>query len=261
MKKYTKSLPIRLSKGGKITLAVVVFIIAALAFGVLFTESLADIAKTQLKAIKNGDIESAYAMTSSAFQEETSLDQFRSFVSKFPILSTYKSIHLTEERIDDGMGYLIGKLVGPDGNETTIEFQLAKAGRQWKIQAIRLSLGPDQSSADSAGAAIQQIFVNDTADKNGYTQETKESLSRSAKKIYATIQISTPTPGITVYATLTYLPTNGKIGPSSGDISKSGNLLKAFSFTRDQNLWPVGEYQVDATLSTGATGSIRFAVK
>ena len=249
-------------KLAKIAVGILVIIVAAFVLSFLFTQGISDVAKNQLRALKNDDIESAYALTSTAFQADTSLDKFKEFVSKYPILKEFKRIRFVEKRVDDGTGYLNGQLIGEDGSKTKIEFQLTKEDKVWKIQAIRLSLGSieDVANVDKSGAAIHQIFINDVADANGYTEEGKKTLSRKAEKIFVTVQVSTPSPGINVYASLIYLPGGGKIGPSSGEITKSGNVLKAFSFTRDSNYWPKGEYEIDVSLSTGATKSIKFTV-
>lgn len=263
MKKQRKRTPLKLNKGMKVGIGIVLFLLAALLFGTLFTDRLSGVVKQELSVIRSGDIDKAYTMTSDAFQAETSIERFRAFVDTYPILTHYKKFRIVDERLNDGQGYLIGQLVDENSQTTTIEFQLAKIDRSWKIQAIRLSLDLDNSlsTPDKSGAIIQDIYVNDVANPDGYTSEGKAVLSKNAKKIFATIQITTPQDGITVYATLTYLPTNAKIGPSSGEITRPGNILKAFSFTRDNNLWPVGQYQIDVNLSSGAKKSVRFIIQ
>ena len=62
-------------------------------------------------------------------------------------------------------------------------------------------------------------------------------------------------------AELVYVTGGGKIGPVSNDITKTGNVLKAFSFTNVKDVWPTGEYKVTATLSNGATKTVVFQVR
>jgi hypothetical protein len=123
----------------KIILAILAVIVIAIVLLFYFTSGLSDAAHEQLSALKSGNIESAYNMTSKAFQQTTSMDNYKSFVEKYPILKNYKSVSFTERKIENGSGYLAGIIESADGSQMKIEYQLVKEDGKWKIQAMQLT--------------------------------------------------------------------------------------------------------------------------
>jgi hypothetical protein len=151
-----------------------------------------------------------------------------------------------------------------------IEFQLVKEDNKWKIQALRLTkMNAEENTVqqstttmttDNSNTMIHNILVNDKADKHGYTTGSKATLSKAAPKIFATIEIIAPKGHGQVEALLLQ-PDGSKIGPSTGKITKSGKIMKAFAFTRAQDQWPAGEYTLTVTTSSGVTKSVSFIVE
>lgn len=127
-------------KAMKIILGILVGLVVIIALLFIFTGGLARTANEQLEAIKAGNIDAAYSMTSSAFQKETSLDAFKSFVNTYPVLKSYKSVSFSERNMENGEGYLAGEIEDADGSKQKIEFKLIKEDDKWKILGIRLSV-------------------------------------------------------------------------------------------------------------------------
>jgi hypothetical protein len=125
----------------KIILGIFVVIIAAIVLAVVFTKGISDTAKNELIAIKAGNYEQAYSMTSKAFQQETPMDKFKEFIGKYPILKDYKDVSFDERKVENGFGYLHGTIEGLNGSKMIIEFQLVKEDDGWKVQALRLTTG------------------------------------------------------------------------------------------------------------------------
>lgn len=135
----TRLLSCQQGKAMKIILAIIAVIVIGIALMFYFTSGLSDAAHQQLSAIKSGNIDSAYDMTSKAFQEATSLNAYKDFVEKYPILKDYKSVSFTERKIEKDSGYLAGTIKTDDGSEMKIEYQLVKEDDKWKIQGMQLS--------------------------------------------------------------------------------------------------------------------------
>lgn len=246
----------------KVLLWILIGIVVIIGLAFYFTSGITDAARAQLKAIHDGDIDKAYSMTSAAFKEQTSLENFKKYVEKYPILAKYKDVSFNERRVENGTGYLNGTIEDESGAKMQIEFQLVKEENVWKIQGIRLSpAGVESSENSKSQASVYDILVNDHANKDGYVDKTKASVSKSAKTIYATAQVVTTSDDLQITSTLTFLGNGGKVGPISSTINKKGNVLKAFSFTRDQPVWPKGEYEVLVSLSNGASKTVKFKVE
>lgn len=108
--------------------------------------------------------------------------------------------------------------------------------------------------------AIYGILVNDTADSDGYVTEKKTNLPATATKIFVTVQITDSTPGIKVSASVNGIDNGMSTDPAVTITSKTGNIMKAFTFTNNDKVWPKGDYKVDVTLSTGEEKNTTFTI-
>jgi len=269
----TKVQPFLRSTPGKIALGVIAAILAVLLLSHSFSKGggIEDIAREQLTEIKNGDIGKAYNLTSTVFQQKNSFDVFSGYIQGNDIFKQYDKVSFNENRIDSGVGYLKGTLIGGDGSKEGIEIQLVKEEGQWKVQVFQLTgaeeaagaPGSETGAADSSGAMIHDLLISDSADLDGYVEDVKLTLPSSAQKIYVTAEMVAPSSGTgaKIQAVLHLPGLHGKIGPTVGDVTGSGSVLKAFSFTRSASSWPTGEYSVTVTLSTGATMTQKFRVE
>lgn len=82
-------------------------------------------------------------------------------------------------------------------------------------------------------------------------------INKNVHDIYATVELQNAIPGIKVSVILS--GQGLKTDPSNGNTSKSGNILKAFVFS-NKDAWLPGEYQLDVSLSTGDTKSVKFII-
>lgn len=138
----------------KILAGLLVIALIGVTAGILFTESLVDVVDHQLEALHKDDINKAYyAYTSKAFQEATSLDDFKEFIKAYPIFLTAKSTHFTQRSLKDNVGILKGNLTTGERTKVPIEYKLIKEDGKWKILGIRLLQTPQQKgSNDSVNA-------------------------------------------------------------------------------------------------------------
>ncbi len=259
-----------------VLISILVLILAGVVVSFFWTsrlQTIDSVAVKQLQVIKSGDLAKAYAMTSAAFKEATSYDIFSAYINSNSIFNDYKKITFSENKVTDNVGVLKGIIEGEDGGQMHAEYQLVQEDSQWKIQAIRLTpIGIEPSEApmqttDNGSTTTQThpsihgIMVSDASDNDGYVEETKTVIPRSTKKIFVTVMIVSPQPDINVATLLKHIPTGTILGPIDSTTTKTGNIMKAFSFTREKQLWPTGEYEAQVKLSSGNTQSIKFEIK
>jgi hypothetical protein len=111
------------------------------------------------------------------------------------------------------------------------------------------------------GPAIGRIFISDTADTNGYVSFEKPSISRTAPKIFVTVQVLGARKGTVVSVSVTYLGNNVSLPPLTGEITIDGNVLKAFSFTNVAKEWPAGLFRVRVALPDGTERTKEFRIE
>lgn len=108
-----------------------------------------DTVKEQLEALNDNRISQAYyEYTSKEFQKTTSIQQFKEFLSIYPVLFETRSYDLKQERADEKRAQVIGVLVSHDLEEMQAEWGLVKENDEWKIVSLRLTelLNEEQSS-------------------------------------------------------------------------------------------------------------------
>ncbi len=130
------------------------FIILGLViFGVVYSASSGAVEATRnhLTFLKNGNIEAAYAGTSSGFQSATSLDQYRQFVSSYPVLSDVVSSSFSDRSVENGVANLSGTITDSRGAESSFRARLVKENETWKIVGIDLTGGNSDSSGNPSG--------------------------------------------------------------------------------------------------------------
>ena len=252
----------------KIIIASVVVIAIILSVFYMMSHSITSVVHEQLADIKRNELDKAYNMTSQEFQKATTFNDFKNYVNQYSVFNQNQSLIITDKKVENGIGYLSGTIVSEDGNEMKIEYQLVKESSGWKIQGMRLSPldmlpGTDtkEVAKDDSGASIFKVLINDKADKDGYVQKDQTTIPKKALKIYATFYIVAPKAGIKLKTILVHVSDGAGIGPITGDITKSGNVMKAFTFTRTEKSWPTGKYEIRAMLSTGATKVASFTVE
>ncbi|TRZ47979.1 DUF4864 domain-containing protein [bacterium] len=255
----------------KILLWVVGFIFVVIVLALVLTQGIADAAKSQLSAIRSGDIAKAYGYTSKSFQQETSFENFKKFVETYDAFKNNVDVSFSTRETQNNTGVLKGELKSKDGKKTPIAYKLVKESGDWKIEAIKLDFGtnadtsttpsPSVSAATQSQDSIHDILVNDTATNDGYVETHKSVLKEKPAKIYATVQVAQAKAGTSVVAELTYLSGKGNLKTAENKIDANGNILKAFSFTSTTGYWPSGEYKIKATLSTGDSKEVTVSVK
>ena len=115
-----------------------VFIVAVIGLAMWATGDLVQVADDHLAALRSGDVDGAYALTSKAFRSTTPLVTYRQFLAAYPILTTHENFEHGERAFENGTGYVKGTLNGGPNGVASVEFQMVKEGDVWRIQGFEL---------------------------------------------------------------------------------------------------------------------------
>ncbi|MCB1738525.1 MAG: DUF4864 domain-containing protein [Gammaproteobacteria bacterium] len=114
------------------------FIVAVIGLAMWATGDLVQVADDHLAALRSGDVDGAYALTSKAFRSTTPLATYRQFLVAYPILTTHENFEHGERAFENGTGYVKGTLNGGPNGVASVEFQMVKEGDVWRIQGFEL---------------------------------------------------------------------------------------------------------------------------
>ncbi|MBS0286634.1 MAG: DUF4864 domain-containing protein [Proteobacteria bacterium] len=125
-----------------------IFIFIGLIIGIAFyaTSGVANTVKDQLSAIRSGDYTKAYSYTSTEFQKNTSVDEFKKFIETIPALKDNQSLSINDRSFQNENGSVKGTITSKDGMTIPIEYQLIKENGTWKILGINAQLSNDHKS-------------------------------------------------------------------------------------------------------------------
>lgn len=107
------------------------------------------IVKKQLASLKNGDFDDAYkTYTSDEFKKATSLDAFKTFLQRHPILSQYSDIELSDPIVGNGTAKI--KVFFKGDQPSGVEYSLGMEGGNWKIWGMQII--PHEQAATHASS-------------------------------------------------------------------------------------------------------------
>ncbi|MCP5140721.1 MAG: DUF4864 domain-containing protein [Gammaproteobacteria bacterium] len=116
-----------------------VFIVAVIGLAMWATGDLVQVADDHLAALRQGDVDTAYSLTSTRFREETPLAVYKQFVASYPILTGHQTFEAGEREFSGDVGTVKGTLTGGDHGVGQVEFQMVKEGEVWRIQGFELN--------------------------------------------------------------------------------------------------------------------------
>jgi hypothetical protein len=238
----------------------------------------------QLQAIKNNEIVRAYVVyTSDQFQKKISLEDFRKFVEKYPMLSQYDSMDIKTPVYNKLTSTGTVDIDIKSKNSTiTLEYTLGVEGNVWKIwsaQIIKQSLAregaPPEESVNLYGpkrpgaptqpvpGALQfdSLDVGSKIDDKGQITEPLANLKSPYNHIYVELDISHGTAGERVEVHLSYEESNSHLPPISTNLQQSGESSLTFDFAPPSTGWPKGHYILEAFSSTGGYRSFTFELR
>lgn len=253
----------------KILIGVVIFIVGVIVLAMVATQGIADVAKGQLKALREGDMIKAYSFTSKDFRSATSLENFQKFVDSYPSLKKNESVSFSDRETNNDTGLLKGTLKSVDGAATPIEYKLIKENGEWRILSLKLNPAgaginqePQPSTAQTTGkkGTIFDVRLNDQEDSRGVVEKHKDNYATDTPEIFASVYIKDAEKGNSATAEMIYIKSNEKVGPVTNEIQEDGDGISNFSFSKPTKGWPLGEYKVTVTLLNGERKEVTFNV-
>jgi hypothetical protein len=120
---------------------------SAILFGGKTVRQIASVGKDELAALRTGNIEQAYAYTSSEFQKSVSVDQFKNFVGSYPQLHDNVDSTFSNVEFKDNNGAINGTLSMKDGAAIPVDMEVVNENGQWKVNGINVKKTGEQAAS------------------------------------------------------------------------------------------------------------------
>jgi hypothetical protein len=165
-----------------IVIVLVVIVIGIVGFVFYLTSGPVKSADNFFSLIKNGDLNGAYESTSEQFKQNTTAEQFKSFLESSSIIN-FNSSFWSSRSVDQNGATLTGSFKTKDDKTIPLEVSLVKENGQWKILSLDIKGGVLQAKTIPSEANLIKL-TNDTmfsfaeAVKNGDFSNFYDSLSK-----------------------------------------------------------------------------------
>ncbi|HRY60388.1 MAG TPA: hypothetical protein P5096_03335 [Patescibacteria group bacterium] len=117
-----------------------------------------------------------------------------------------------------------------------------------------------EDSQIGVATKILGIKLNEKVGDKGIVEVDGNSFPSSASEINASVFIDGAKSGTKIAVVLQQKGSDSRIGPIIKDISLEGTVAYNFAFQQPLGGWPVGDYSVQAEITTGETGEVEFSI-
>ena len=241
---------------------VVAFIILAVGLAFYFTAGMVGVVEKQLEFLRQGDIKSAYGLTSKDFQKATSLEKFTAFVKQYPSLSQNQGHTFTTRTIENNIGTVKGTLTARDGAVTPVMFQLVKEQGEWRIlfiEARATGAGTGIKGEEKLLSLVTCEGVEDYRPVNITDQFNPESPKIHVVAKIKNVSAGTKATGVWIAVDALATP-NHEINRSELVFEKEGTGSAHFLINKPNKGWPVGNYKLDLYIDGKIAGTAPFKV-
>lgn len=243
----------------------VIFIALLIMLALWATKGPAESVDSHIEALKAGAVERAYYQTSTLFQENTSLEEYRQFIEAYPILKNIDAIHVSERLVENNQGAVKGDLSDSTGKRVPILIQLIKEGDNWRILALNLPesepvapptpvsptppaptpASPAPKQPGTAEPSVGTVIIGSGRNPDGTLIKPGKTLSPNAPKLSADIELINHPLGQRVQIWVEHLESGKKTQPVDGEIEGAGSGTITFDLVPPPSgNWPSGKWRL-----------------
>lgn len=246
------------------------------------TQTMQQIVADMLQDLQNNEVEQAYRdYTSREFRIKTPIEEFRSFLRAFAVLTDYESVEYNEPSISDVTGRISASLHNKNG-VSIIEFTFGIEDEQWKIWGIdvqkqKLETGQElpkvfeetageqtvtsNPSQQSASMLFTKFEIGTGPDPQNIVMFPSRILINPHGPIFVFLYVHNGIAGTKVDVTLEHTQTDKRLPSVATVIQNTGESTVQIGFASPTQGWPKGIYRISVISSTGISQEFHFSVE
>lgn len=216
----------------------------------------------QFAALKTGDISKAYyAFTSKQFQEAASFDDFEKYLKRHEEMGQNKSADIQNISFQPNYAAAAVLLTSNNGKQQSYLYRLVPENSKWKILSIKMLHEGEERQESAAPLKISKIDVGTDINLSGLVTNPSTTFTPDQKELTVNVHIENGEPGDLIEAVLEHVKSKSSIPPVTAKLDKSGKSVVNYIFTAPSQGWPIGQYKLYITTSSGASEVYEFEVK
>lgn len=212
--------------------------------------------------IRSGNLKNAYeSHTSSDFKTTTTFQDFENFIKENPSFLQNQSVELDDLSFDNNMATISGVLKDTDGKVYSAEYNLVEENGEWKIFHVRVWPQDPSSLHGASKLKFTQFVVGSNVDQEKVVTDPKMIFKPNSGDIYLNLAVDDIRTGTKVDVYFEHVDSHSTIPPVSRRVMEDGDVILAFIFTSPTAGWPLGNYRLTATASSGEKNTYDFKVE
>lgn len=225
------------------------------------SEPLVQTIQNQMEKIRQRHWTQAYEdYTSKAFRQATSYQEFETFVREQPGFSDNESLQINDLSFNNNTVTFKGISHSRNGSTYPVEYALIQEDGAWKILHIEI-VKPKQVQANAPSPMkISKFVLGNSVDPKGFIFLPQELFKSQSGDIYLNLYLKEAAAGTRIELVFEHLSSGSSIEPVTTHVSENGDTILTFVFSPPKTGWPLGNYRLHATSSTGIKGSFDFKV-
>lgn len=222
-----------------------------------------------LDKLKENQSFAAYKMTSTAFQNATDYEHFKSKISELPILQHFIKYSWGENYVDKGTGYADVVLEEHGGTYLHLKFILGIENDEWRIWTFALGALPGKketisedegAGVDMRGLSLESLQVGTAVTDGGVIANAGTEFTSPPGPMYINLNVVAGVEGTRIEIRVERVDQHIVIPPLSTTLAKDGDTFLSFALSPPSSGWPPGEYRVRVKASTGAYTQTLFKI-
>jgi TolA-binding protein len=234
------------------------------------TQTLIDTVRKQMQALERHELEAAYEQyTAKEFKQATSLQDFKKFVKKYPIITYHDTVSFHKPVIKKGVS-TVSAILHSGTTSAYLKYYLIYEDQTWKIWSMRI-LSPSEeddkppqekknAQEEQDPLALGEVLLGTEVDEDEVVRNPRTKFNISHEEIFAGINVKNASVGDTIELSLQHVETGKKTDPTLIKMDEAGNTYSLSVFSPPENGWPKGRYKLFIQASTGSSKIVEFII-
>jgi len=210
-----------------------------------------------MDAIRKNQLRMAYeTYSANEFKKNTSIQEFEQFIQENDSFSGNGSLQLNKLSFDNNVATFFGTLTTTAGKIYPVEYDLVEEDGSWKVFHIQVA-----AQTSKKASLFSKFLLGSSLNEQGEIDSPKTLFTPHSGDIYLNLYVQHALPFTNIEVILKHMDSQSTIPTVSSRLTEGGNARLTFIFSPPPNGWPIGQYKLLATSSTGESGSVEFTVQ
>jgi hypothetical protein len=130
-------------------LVALVIVLGLMAYSWIQSQGAIAVVRRQMFALREGNVEQAYALFSADYRSEMTLPRFRRWLERQESLGAIQDVRIWRRSVSRGAVDLWGSLEDGQGHALAVRYSLIREKGEWRVDSLQVQAGSPESLPNS----------------------------------------------------------------------------------------------------------------